>query len=80
MPCELTCTVRQPKKQALSNISTRPELLANLHAGVLDSEHSYPLAGLRLCSMSREQKPNDLLLLYTTTGTRMKSTLPITGI
>jgi hypothetical protein len=74
------CTLRthmyreKAKKQALSNISTRPKLLANYHAGVLDSEHSYPLAGLRLPSMSREQKPNDLLLLYMGTRALVKDT------
>lgn len=64
--------MRKTKKQALSNISTRPELLAKSHAGVLDSEHSNPLAGLRLPSMSREQKPNGLLLLYMDAKARMK--------
>lgn len=33
------------KKQALSNISTRPELLARYHAGVLGSEHSWSTRG-----------------------------------
>jgi hypothetical protein len=62
------------KKQALSNISTRPKLLAKCHAGLLDSEHSYPLAGLRLLTMSREQKPNDLLLLYMGASALVKGT------
>jgi hypothetical protein len=36
---------------------------------------SDPVAGLRLPSMSREQKPNDLLLLYMGTMARTKDSL-----